>query len=346
MKINLKDFSLEELEEYFETAGEKKYRAEQVFKWIYKGACSFDEMSDIPVDLRERLKGTAEISAIYLMDRLISESDGTRKYLFALPDGNNIESVFMKYKFGNSVCVSSQAGCKRGCVFCASGRSGFARDLTAGEMADQIVKVQNDTGEKINHVVVMGVGEPFDNYDNLAKFIRIINDKRGLNIGMRNITVSTSGIIPRIKCFSNDFPQVNLAVSLHAVNGEERNKLMPGLAEYGYEELIKACRDHSNKTGRRVTLEYALISGFNDDVYHADELASKLAGMLCLVNLIPLNSIIEAPYAPGAGSAAELFLKRLKRRGIEATLRRGLGCDISAACGQLRSSVNRGGKLK
>jgi len=293
-------------------------------------------MSDIPIELRDKLNETSEISALKILKCLTSETDGTRKYLFELSDGNTIESVFMKYKFGNSICVSSQAGCRMGCIFCASGKNGLSRNLTACEMIDQILKAQADTEEKIGHVVVMGTGEPFDNYENLSEFIKIINNEYGLNIGMRNITVSTCGIIPKIKCFSNDFPQVNLAISLHAPNDMVRKELLPVANKYPYGELISACREYTEITGRRITFEYTLIAGKNDAGKHADELAETLRGMLCHVNIIPMNHVSELPLGPCTKDKAEQFLKRLQKKGIPATIRRELGSDIEAACGQLR----------
>jgi 23S rRNA (adenine2503-C2)-methyltransferase len=261
-----------------------------------------------------------------------------------IPDGNIIESVFMKYKFGNSICISSQAGCRMGCTFCASGIEGLVRNLTPGEMTDQILKVQKDAGEKINHVVIMGTGEPFDNYENVSNFIKIINDKHGLHIGMRNITVSTCGIIPKIKAFAVDFPQVNLAISLHASNDAERKKLMPIANKYGYDELILACHKYTEKTGRRITFEYTLIAGKNDDVKHAEELAAKLQGLLCHVNLIPMNEVSELEIKASSKPKVQQFLKRLQDKNITATVRRELGTDIDAACGQLRLSTVRNSK--
>ena len=337
MKI-LSGMSLSELEEYFENLGEKKYRAKQVFQWIYRGVDAFDEMTDLPAKLREKLKESAAISELNILDRKISGTDGTRKYLFELSDGNRIESVFMKYKFGNSICISSQAGCRMGCIFCASGKEGLSRNLSAGEMAGQILKVQNDTQEKINHVVIMGTGEPFDNYENVAGLITLINNEHGLNIGMRNITVSTCGMIPGIESFSSDFPQANLAISLHASNDADRKELMPVSNKYPYDELLAACREYTKKTGRRITFEYTLISGKNDDDKNADELAAKLQNMLCHVNLIPMNHVSDLSLVPSARDKAERFLKRLQKRGVAATIRRELGADIEAACGQLRLS--------
>ena len=336
MKPDLKSMGLLALEEYFEGLGEKKYRAGQVFRWIHKGVYSFDEMSDLPAELREKLEREAAICALALKNRRTSRRDGTRKYLFELADGNTIESVLMRYKFGNSICVSSQAGCRMGCIFCASGKNGLARDLTPGEMADQVLRVQNDVGVRLRGVTVMGVGEPFDNYANLSELIKIINHKQGLNIGMRNITVSTCGIIPGIKAFSKDFPNANLAVSLHAPGGRMRAELMPAAGQYKYDELISACRDYTDTTGRRITFEYILIDGKNDHVSQAAELAGNLRGMLCHVNLIPVNGITETPRLSYSGNNGEIFKKKLEEKGIPVTLRRELGGDIGAACGQLR----------
>ncbi|MCL1809719.1 MAG: 23S rRNA (adenine(2503)-C(2))-methyltransferase RlmN [Clostridiales bacterium] len=336
MKKDLKGMNLAALEDFFKSLGEEGYRAGQVSKWIYKGADSFDDMSDISKTLKDKLKETAEISTLEILDRKTSRFDGTRKYLFGLFDGNAIESALMKYRFGNSICISSQAGCKMGCVFCASGKAGFARDLSAGEMVDQVLKVQEDTEERISRLVVMGTGEPFDNYSNLSDFIKIANSENGLNIGMRNITVSTCGIVSGIKAFSGDFPQANLAVSLHAPNGALRKELMPVAGREEYSKLISACREHARKTGRRVTFEYVLISGKNDEKPHADELAEHLRGMLCHVNLIPMNSVSGRAPASTARGKAEKFKKWLEAGSIQTTVRRGLGSDISAACGQLR----------
>jgi 23S rRNA (adenine2503-C2)-methyltransferase len=338
METNLKNLELAELEAFFESLGEKKFRAKQVFRWIYKGVESFDEMTDISSQLREKLKAHSKLLTLRTIERRISQTDGTRKYLFGLSDGNMIESVFMKYKFGNSVCVSSQAGCKMGCIFCASGKEGFSRNLTSGEMADQVLRVQHDSEEKVNHVVVMGTGEPFDNYENLAKFIRIINDENGLNIGMRNITVSTCGIIPKIKEFANDFPQVNLAISLHASNETLREKIMPIESKYKFGELISACKEYTEKTRRRITFEYALIDGLNDSVDNAEQLAQILRNMLCHVNIIPLNHVKEFSFKSSSDKKTKMFLNSLHKKGISATVRRELGGDIDAACGQLRLS--------
>jgi 23S rRNA (adenine2503-C2)-methyltransferase len=339
MKVNIKNMTLKELEVYFESIGEKKFRAKQVFSWLYKGIYDFDDMTDLSKSLREKLKEKAMIENIVPIRIQKSELDGTRKYLFELRDGNAIESVFMKYKYGNSACISSQAGCRMGCAFCASGVTGLVRNLTAAEMADQIIKIEKDTGDRVGHVVVMGTGEPFDNYDNLCTFINLIHSQDGLNMGLRNITVSTCGVIPKINQFAKDFPQVNLAISLHASNYKQRNTLMPINRKYPMEELITAATAHAERTGRRITFEYALIRGLNDTQKHAEELAALLKGILCHVNLIPLNYVPEKNMVGSLREQAEKFKATLEGKGIEATIRREMGTDISAACGQLRLSV-------
>lgn len=335
-KINLKNMTLKEMEVFFESIGEKKFRAKQVYQWLYRGICSFDEMTNLSKELREKLNIYTEIGSLKLIQEQSSKTDGTRKYLFGLKDGNSIESVFMKYKHGNSICISSQAGCRMGCSFCASTIGGLCRNLTAGEIIDQIVSVERDTGEKISNIVVMGTGEPFDNYDNLTKFIQLVNSKDGLNIGMRNITVSTCGIVPKILEFAKDFPQANLAISLHAPNDEIRNKTMPVNKKYDIAMLLEACHQYIRETGRRITFEYALVSGVNDQPVHAEELSKKLKGMLCHVNLIPLNSVTESGLQGTSRTHAIEFKDKLEKLGITTTVRRELGSDIDAACGQLR----------
>lgn len=336
MKANILDLSLKEIERYLEGIGEKKFRAKQVFSWIYKGVGSFEEMTDISKDLRKKLEEYAEIKKLTIIKIQTSGTDGTRKYLFGLEDGNSIESVFMKYKFGNTVCISSQAGCRMGCSFCASAINGLQRNLTAGEMADQILAIEKDTGERVGNIVVMGTGEPLDNYENLSKFINNINDEAGLNIGMRSITVSTCGLIPRMADIASDFPQINVAVSLHASNDAIRNKLMPISRRFPMDELLKECIQHIQKTGRRITFEYALVKGVNDNDRQAEELAVRLRGINCHINLIPLNNVDETGFKGTDRSDAERFRSILEKRGIQVTIRRELGSDIDAACGQLR----------
>jgi len=337
--INLLDLELNKLEELVTGLGQPKFRAKQVFIWLHKGTPEFDQMTNVPAALRDKLAETAVIGLPQVLKVQQSAIDGTRKYLFGLSDGNAVESVFMKYKFGNSICVSSQAGCRMGCRFCASGLGGLVRNLTPGEIAGQILAAQNDTGEKINHVVVMGTGEPFDNYENLSAFLRIINHKDGLNIGMRNITVSTCGLVPMIKRFGEDFPQVNLAISLHAVSNRMRDEIMPVNKAYPMEVLLEACREYTGDTSRRITFEYTLVKGVNDGEAEAAQLASLLRGMLCHVNLIPLNKVEETGLKTTDKKAALRFCEILQQKGIPATIRRELGDDIDAACGQLRRNT-------
>ncbi|MGI6730925.1 MAG: 23S rRNA (adenine(2503)-C(2))-methyltransferase RlmN [Anaerovoracaceae bacterium] len=336
MKADLKNMTIEEMEQFFDSIGEKKFRANQVFAWLHRGIYSFEEMTDLSKNLRHKLEETAMIEKLEAASVQESKQDGTKKYLFILSDGNAIESVFMKYKYGNTICISSQAGCRMGCGFCASTMKGLSRNLKAGEMVDQVIAVERDTSEKIGNVVVMGTGEPFDNYKNLSKFIKIINAKEGLNIGMRSITVSTCGLIPEIDEMAKEFPQVNLAISLHAPNDEIRSKMMPINKRYGMEDLLKACKKYIDKTGRRITFEYALVEGVNDSQKNALELAEKLRGLNCHVNLIPLNSVQETGLKGTEKASSNRFREILENRGIQTTIRRELGSDIDAACGQLR----------
>ena len=365
-KRNLKDLQLHELEGFVAELGEQKFRARQIFQWMYQrggigggkdaggsarkgaagrpgGVTSFDEMTNVPKSLREKLEVRAELGLLELMKVQVSKLDGTRKYLFGLADGNAIESVFMKYKYGNSICVSSQAGCRMGCKFCASGMDGLRRNLTPGEMIEQLLAAERDTGEWINHVVVMGTGEPFDNYENLAGFLRLLHDPQGLNLSYRNITVSTCGIVPGIERFAEDFPQVNLAISLHAPDDTIRSAMMPVSRAYSMDVLLQACRAYTEKTSRRITFEYTLVKGVNDGIEHAEKLAGKLKGMLCHVNLIPLNQVEETGLKTTGRREAQNFQAALERHGIPATIRRELGDDIDGACGQLRLSVTGAG---
>jgi 23S rRNA (adenine2503-C2)-methyltransferase len=360
-QIRLKDKTLEELTELFVEMGEKPYRARQVFAWLMDGAQTFDEMTDLSLALRDRLAGTAVLDVLRVRDLAVSKVDGTRKYLFETSDGLFVETVLMEYYFGYSICISSQAGCRMGCRFCASGRHGLARDLTAGEILDQFLIVERDVragagGEaphtnriryvkhrddagrcRIGHIVVMGVGEPFDNYENVMKFLRNVTDPKGRNLGRRQITVSTCGLLPEMRRFMTDLPQANLSLSLHAPNDEIRRRLMPVGAKYGVDELIAFAREYSETTGRRFSFEYALFRDVNDDRACADELANKLAGHGFHVNLIPANPVpglgFEAPNADRVTAFAETLIAR----GVRTTTRRELGADIAAACGQLRS---------
>ena len=334
--INLRNLQLKEMEGFIKSLGEPAFRAKQVFSWIYKGVTDFDDMANVPKSLREKLTEQAYIGRLKILKVQKSKTDGTRKYLYELEDGNRIESVFMKYKYGNSICVSSQAGCRMGCKFCASTRNGLERNLTAGEILSQLMEAEADTGEKIGHIVIMGTGEPFDNFDNVAAFLRIVNDKNGLNIGMRNITVSTCGLVPMIERFGDEFPQVNLAISLHGTTNEIRGGMMPVNNKYPIEVLIDACKEYTEKTGRRITFEYTMVNGVNDSDADADRLAGLLRGMLCHVNLIPLNKVAESGFDTVSRKRAGEFAEILEKRGIPATVRRELGADIDAACGQLR----------
>ena len=339
--VVLKNMTYEELTDYVLAMGEKKFRAAQIFKRLYQGSVSFDEFTELPAALRQRLSESAVIDAVSMIDRQISR-DGTRKYLFEVPGGDTVESVYMEYKYGSSICISSQAGCRMGCAFCASGIRGLTRNLTAGEIVDQIVSVSRDTGIRIGHVVVMGTGEPFDNYEELIRALRIIHDGKGLGIGSRNVTVSTCGLTDRIYDFARDMPQVGLAVSLHAADDEVRKKLMPIARSCSMDKLMKVCRDYTEMTHRRITFEYALIRGVNDTAADAEKLSGRLKGMLCHVNLIPLNTVDENQFHSSAAEQSGAFARILSDRGIQVTVRRQLGADISAACGQLRLNRNRG----
>lgn len=348
-KINLRDLQLAELEDLVRSLGQPAFRAKQIFSWIYKGVTCFDEMTNVPRTLREALAQRCRIGRLEILQVQRSKSDGTRKYLFGLADGSAIESVFMQYKYGNSICVSSQAGCRMGCRFCASTRNGLERNLTPGEMVSQLMEAEADTGQRIGHIVVMGTGEPFDNYENLAAFLRIAGDKNGLNLSMRNITVSTCGLVPVMARFAEEFPQVNLAVSLHGTTDEIRGAMMPVNKRYPLKVLIPACRDYTKKTSRRITFEYTMVSGVNDSGADASRLAGLLRGMLCHVNLIPLNKVAESGFDTVSRQRAGEFCRLLEQRGIPATVRRELGADIDAACGQLRLSresaeAGRGGE--
>ncbi|MDO4382993.1 MAG: 23S rRNA (adenine(2503)-C(2))-methyltransferase RlmN [Eubacteriales bacterium] len=316
--------------------GEKNFRAKQLFGWLSKGVTDFDQMNNIPKSFREKLKERYCIDIPSVIYDQQSRTDGTRKCLFEFRDGSRVESVFMKYSYGNSICISSQVGCRMGCSFCASTRKGLDRSLTAGEIFAQVLAMRNLTGEDINHIVIMGIGEPFDNYENVSKFLQLIHQPEGYNLSYRNITVSTCGLIPGIQRFGNEFPQVNLAVSLHAPNQEIRQKSMPVSRKYGYDELMNACREYTKKTGRRITFEYALIDGLNDSRENALELARHLHGWQTHVNLIPLNKVEGTGYETSHRKSVRRFKETLEEKHIAVTVRRTLGADIDAACGQLR----------
>jgi 23S rRNA (adenine2503-C2)-methyltransferase len=337
--IDLRDQSLEELKDMFVSLGEKPFRAGQLFRWIARGASDFSEISDLSAPLREKLSQTALLTNMKIKKVQVSAKDGTRKYLFQLLDGKTVETVMMKYEYGNSICISSQVGCAMECTFCASAIGGLERNLTAGEMLGQLLEVQRESSEKINHIVVMGTGEPLANYKNLAKFIRLVHEKDGLNIGLRNITISTCGLVSQIDRFARDFPQVNLAISLHAPTDELRGSMMPINHKYPLDQLFAACKKYIAQTGRRITFEYALVEGINDTTEMIDQLASQLRGMLCHVNLIPLNPVTESGLVGTKRKHAKDLQARLEAKGISATVRRELGADIDGACGQLRQNA-------
>ncbi len=337
MKTDIKSLTYEKLNNEITELGLPAFRAKQIFKWLHEvGVKSFDEMTNLSKELRQKLDERYYISSCEIEDKYVSKIDGTVKYLFRLFDGEYIESVVMDYKYGRTICVSSQVGCKMGCNFCASTLAGFKRNLTAGEIESQLHAAQHDLGIRISNIVMMGIGEPLDNFDNVIGFLSIVNDENGLNISMRNITVSTCGIVPKIYELMKLDLQLTLTISLHAPNDEIRSATMPVNNKYGIDELIKACRDYAEHTGRRVSFEYTLIHNVNDKTEHANELADRLNGMLCHVNLIPLNNVTERDNKRSTDSAVNNFQSVLKNRGINATIRRTLGADINASCGQLR----------
>lgn len=329
------NISLAGLEDIVTGLGDKKFRAKQIFGWLAKGVTDFDMMTNVPASLRYKLSEGWYIG-IPKAELDQRSKDGTVKCLFRYTDGTAVESVFMKYEYGNSICISSQVGCRMGCRFCASTMDGLERSLTGGEMLGEVLAMRNLTGEDINHVVIMGMGEPFDNYDEVARFIRLIHDPSGYGLSLRNITVSTCGIIDGIERFAEDFPQVNLAISLHAPNQKMREQTMPVARKYKYGDLLKAARDYTEKTGRRITFEYAVIDGVNDSKECAEELSGHLKGWLTHVNLIPLNEVDGREYKKARGTNVKRFKDILESHGVAVTIRRTLGSDIDAACGQLR----------
>ena len=333
---NIKDYNLDDLKKEIINLGEKGYRAEQIFKWIYVDRVnSFDEMTNLPKDLRDKLKENYSMNNFNILKKQES-SDGTKKYLFDVLDGNAIESVLMKYHHGNTICVSSQIGCKMGCKFCASTGIRFIRNLSSGEIVEQLLAVEKDSGKKISNIVFMGIGEPLDNYDNVINAIRIINNPKGINIGARHISISTSGIVPRIYDLANENIQCTLSISLHASNNEKRSQMMPVNNRYNIEELIKACKDYIKITNKRISFEYALAKDNNDNLEDAKQLVKLLKGMICHVNLIPINKIENGAYVKSSNENIIKFRDYLNDNGIVATIRRELGSDIDAACGQLR----------
>lgn len=334
---DLKSLTLEELKEELKEGGFPAYRAEQLYRWLHvQLAEDPEEMTNLPAKLKQFLSENYTITRLQVADRQISRLDGTQKFLFQLPDGETIESVFMKYKFGNSVCVSSQVGCRMGCRFCASTLDGLRRNLLPGEILEEIYTIHRLTGEKISHVVVMGTGEPLDNYENLLKFLRMLTDENGQNLSMRNVTVSTCGMVPRIYDLAREKLSITLALSLHATTDERRREIMPIANTYTISECMAACRYYFEETGRRVTFEYSLIKGVNDSLRDAKELAALAGSISAHINLIPVNPVRERDYEQPDLSAVQAFRAKLEKHGINVSIRRVLGRDIDGACGQLR----------
>lgn len=337
--IDIKSLDLEQLKSEVVSIGDKAFRAKQIYDWLHvKLVTSFDEMTNLSAGLREKLKANYEIISVKPVEIQTSKIDGTQKYLFELNDGNVIESVLMKYKHGNSVCISSQVGCKMGCRFCASTIGGLERCLTSSEMLSQIYEIQKSSNERVTNVVVMGTGEPLDNYDNLLQFIKILTDENGLNISQRNITVSTCGIVPRMRQLAEEQLQITLALSLHATTNEKRKVLMPVANKYHLDEVIDACKYYFEKTGRRITFEYSLVGGVNDTQEDANELIQLVRGINCHVNLIPVNPIKERDFVQSNKKVIDNFKNKLEKCQINVTIRREMGRDIDGACGQLRKS--------
>lgn len=334
---DLKSLTLEELKEELKEGGFPAYRAGQLYRWLHvQLAEDLEEMTNLPAKLKQYLSENYTITRLQVADRQISRLDGTQKFLFQLPDGETIESVFMKYKFGNSVCVSSQVGCRMGCRFCASTLDGLRRNLLPGEILEEIYTIHRLTGEKISHVVVMGTGEPLDNYENLLKFLRMLTDENGQNLSMRNVTVSTCGMVPRIYDLARERLSITLALSLHATTDERRREIMPIANTYTISECMAACRYYFEETGRRVTFEYSLIKGVNDSLRDAKELAALAGSISAHINLIPVNPVRERDYEQPDLSAVQAFRAKLEKHGINVSIRRVLGRDIDGACGQLR----------
>ncbi|MBO7289002.1 MAG: 23S rRNA (adenine(2503)-C(2))-methyltransferase RlmN [Clostridia bacterium] len=335
---SLRDLTFQELENLIVSLGEKKFRATQVFSWLHKGVRSFDEMTNVSKALKDKLSENYYVSTMEIVKKLESRIDKTKKYLFKLHDGNMVESVVMYYKHGITICVSSQVGCAMGCKFCASTIGGLVRSLTPGEILDQIIFAGLDIGERISNIVMMGIGEPLANFDNVCKFLNIVNDEHGINIGYRHISLSTCGIVPKILELSKlDIP-ITLSISLHACDDEGRSSIMPVNNTYNISSLLDACKSYQKVTGRRISFEYAIIKGVNDTDSHAAKLASLLKGILCHINIIPVNKVEENSFEKPNDERIKSFIKTIEKNGITATVRRKLGSDINASCGQLRKN--------
>ena len=343
---DIKSLTFDELNNEILSIGLPKFRTGQIYSWLHeKGVDSFDEMTNLSKDLREKLNQKYFIPSVEIEDKYVSKIDSTVKYLFRLYDGEYVEAVIMKYKYGYTICISSQVGCKMGCNFCASTLAGFKRNLLPSEMESQLHTAQKDLNIRISHIVLMGIGEPLDNYDNVIKFIRTVNNNKGLNISMRDITLSTCGVVPKMYDLANENIPITLTLSLHAPNDKLRSSMMPVNDKWGVDEAINACKNYAEVTGRRVSFEYTLINGVNDTTECAHELADKLKGMLCHVNLIPVNDVEERGNVRSTDKSIKNFCETLYSLGINATIRRTLGSDINASCGQLRRKKNEGGNI-
>ena len=336
MKTDIKSLTLAELQSQLAQMGQSSFRAGQVYAWLHRGAVTFGEMTDLPKALRESLDERYEITAAQVVRKQASQQDGTVKYLWRLSDGNCVETVLMRYRYGNSVCISSEVGCPMGCAFCASTSGGPVGRLRPSEMLDQVLFTQLDAGQPISHIVLMGIGEPLDNLDTVLRFLALVNSPQGMNIGMRHISLSTCGLVPKIRQLAEKKLQLTLSVSLHAPNDEIRNTIMPVNRAYHVEALLAACRDYARMTGRRISFEYAMIRGVNDSPACARLLLKRLRGMPAHVNLIPLNEVAESPLKPSSRQTIRQFQQILADGGLPVTVRRSLGGDIDAACGQLR----------
>ncbi len=336
MKEDILGLLPEEIEDFVISHGHQRFRAKQVYSWLYKDIESFRDMRNVPKALISILEENFNLGSLNLIDRQISKMDGTQKFLFQLDDGNQIESVFMKYKYGNTACLSTQAGCKMGCKFCASGLLGLSRNLTPSEILSQVIEISKITGEKISNIVLMGTGEPLDNYVNVSKFLRLIHNPEGYNLSMRSITISTCGLVDRFDQLADDFPQINVAISLHAATDKKRNEIMPINKKFPIASVVQKAREYVSKTGRRISFEYTLVKGFNDEDEDMYALAKLLKNLNCHVNLIPLNEVSQTGLITSGRKRAEECMEILNKRGINATIRRQLGADIDGACGQLR----------
>lgn len=336
MKTDIKSLTLAELQSQLALMGQSSFRAGQVYAWLHRGAAAFGQMTDLPKALRESLDERYEITSAQVARKQVSRQDGTVKYLWRLSDGNCVETVLMRYRYGNSVCISSEVGCPMGCAFCASTLGGLVRRLRPSEMLDQVLFTQLDAGQPISHIVLMGIGEPLDNLDTVLRFLTLVNSPQGMNIGMRHISLSTCGLVPKIRQLAEKKLQLTLSVSLHAPSDEIRNTIMPVNRAYPVEALLAACRDYAQMTGRRISFEYAMIRGVNDSPACARLLLKRLRGMPAHVNLIPLNEVAESPLKPSSRQTIRQFQQILADGGLPVTVRRSLGGDIDAACGQLR----------